>query len=422
LSSSSLDLDLNRPISVSQQRANVAAPPICLCQDIALPSCRIHSTMGRLDGVPFHEIIKLWGHLHTHYFSCSMSAVSLSQIDGRNPLSGYNGIGVHRCRDYTCIGDSYLCEPCVVRTHHGIKKILHLFETWTGTHFQVRGLRSFGVRLQLGHMPHERCRNPVPAADERGPGSESIKALPSDHRHNIVPPTPQLLAVVCRTEKLALHCPPDGFKGGTSKRRAAPSRNDLVHAITTSERRSRRIGRLFLNKKCGELNGGWHLSTASRAAVNAPHEDRTDESLGWRPLCDTLAEWAVDAGHRMPRVTLEYPPEGFAYVTETDRVQIPEDPEDAEFIEGQSMEDIWSAVLERQAAAHQPVSDGTADQHFLAIPVRDIMPALLGGSIGGSGSSIGGSGDNSATEMTRGQRWCLEQMVKYDCEGPVTFE
>ncbi|KAJ7276911.1 hypothetical protein C8J57DRAFT_1714105 [Mycena rebaudengoi] len=174
-------------------------------------------------------------------------------------------------------------------------------------------------------------------------------------------------------------------------------------------------------------------SLALRAATRAAAEGSVDESSGWEALCDVLTE--VDEA---PRITLEYPPSGFAYVTDDDGgvyrictygidecrlymgpescVAIPDDPEDAAFAEGQGMEDIWTAVLERQAAADEALGlcEGVAPggAHFLAIPVRDIMPALQGGA----------PGDNAPQEMSNGQTWCLRQMVKYDREAPLTFK
>ncbi|KAJ7260168.1 hypothetical protein C8J57DRAFT_1720151 [Mycena rebaudengoi] len=285
----------------------------------------------------------------------------------------------------------------------------------------MRGLKSFGVRLQLGHGPHGHCPNPVPtnnfkiidyharhavALDFCGCCGLShynqltdsrllpSRSNPSQATIEILSPTNSFpCAVVCRTEQMVLKGPPV-VEGGSSMHLA-------------------RITWYLLSPPPPREEVAEEAS--SRAAVKVVRENMTDESLGWDPLCDTLAEWALETRDRMPRVMLEYPAEGFAYVTEMDRVQIPEDPEDANFVEGQSMDDIWSAVLEQQAAADEPGGDGAPPQHFLAIPVRDIMPALLGG-------CVGGSGDNSAAEMTRGQVWCREQMIKYDREAHVTFK
>ncbi|KAJ7279179.1 hypothetical protein C8J57DRAFT_1502997 [Mycena rebaudengoi] len=235
--------------------------------------------------------------------------------------------------------------------------------------FDRRGLKSFGVRLQLGHRSRERCLEPIPDddfritnyhADERQTASQSKESLPSD-----------------------------------------PAR-------TGAKTRLERV---------------------------------VDDSLGWDPLCDTLSDWAVEAHKKIPRVTLEYPPDGFAYITDTDggvyrictygidecrlymgpesRVRLPDDPQDVQFAEGQTMEDIWTAVVERQAAVDELVRghapDGTPGEHFLAIPVRDIMPSLLGG-------ASGHLEDDAVAEMTKGQVWCRGQMVKYDREAYVTFK
>ncbi|KAJ7252688.1 hypothetical protein C8J57DRAFT_639198 [Mycena rebaudengoi] len=141
-----------------------------------------------------------------------MASESLSDIDGSEPLSGYNvsaqhssphlccsslqdprassaadfprscslcihHVGVHRCRDWTCIGDLYLCEPCLVRTHQGFSKILHVIESWNGSYFQVRGLKGFGVRLQLGHPTPECCPNPVP--------DNTFRIIDYHYRHHV---------------------------------------------------------------------------------------------------------------------------------------------------------------------------------------------------------------------------------------------
>ncbi|KAJ7227790.1 hypothetical protein C8J57DRAFT_1252317 [Mycena rebaudengoi] len=116
-------------------------------------------------------------------------------------------------------------------------------------------------------------------------------------------------------------------------------------------------------------------SLASHAATSTATDHRVDESQGWEAIGDELAE----VGKAL-RVTLDHPPEGFTYVTDDEyktffetictygidechvymgpesRVAIPEDSRDTEFVEGQRREDIWSAVLERQAANDEPLA------------------------------------------------------------------
>ncbi|KAJ7199339.1 hypothetical protein C8J57DRAFT_688494 [Mycena rebaudengoi] len=175
-------------------------------------------------------------------------------------------------------------------------------------------------------------------------------------------------------------------------------------------------------------------SLAERTATRATNQSAVDESLGWDRICDALME----ADTAAPRATLEQPPSGFAYVTDDDgsvyrictygidecrvhmgpesRVQIPDDPEEEEFVEGQRMEDIWTAVLERQTTAgevlREHAGDPTLVRHFLAIPVQDIMPALQGCPLD----------HDAGQEMNSGQAWCCKQMVKYDRDAALPFE
>ncbi|KAJ7262138.1 hypothetical protein C8J57DRAFT_1633765 [Mycena rebaudengoi] len=296
--------------------------------------------------------------------------------------------------------------------------------SWNGSYFQVRGLKGFGVRLQLGHPTPECCPNPVP--------DNTFRIIDYHYRHHVALDycgccshsqydqliNARLLPSLTRTSRATVF--DLGFPDFIMPHGGATG-NLLVHDASkissAHEKRNRR-----------------RASLAERTATRATNQSAVDESLGWDHICDALME----ADTAAPRATLEQPPSGFVYVTDDDgsvyrictygidecrvymgpesRVQIPDDPEEEEFVEGQRMEDIWTAVLERQTAAgevlREHAGDPTLVRHFLAIPVQDIMPALQGCPLD----------HDAGQEMSSGQAWCCKQMVKYDRDAALPFE
>ncbi|KAJ7106101.1 hypothetical protein C8R43DRAFT_1140582 [Mycena crocata] len=65
----------------------------------------------------------------------------------------------HRCED--CFGDVLYCTSCIVERHK--ENPLHRIHTWNGDYFVKVPLSKLGLRVQLGHPPHEPCPAPEPA-------------------------------------------------------------------------------------------------------------------------------------------------------------------------------------------------------------------------------------------------------------------
>ncbi|KAI6034790.1 hypothetical protein EDC04DRAFT_2571614 [Pisolithus marmoratus] len=68
----------------------------------------------------------------------------------------------YHCRD--CFGGWMLCQECTVLGH--TLAPLHCLEYWNGTFFQKTSLKSFGLCIQLGHLPGEICGNPKRAFND----------------------------------------------------------------------------------------------------------------------------------------------------------------------------------------------------------------------------------------------------------------
>ncbi|KAJ7444965.1 hypothetical protein B0H11DRAFT_2249680 [Mycena galericulata] len=77
---------------------------------------------------------------------------------------GIDGPGrevLYRCRQ--CFGRQMHCRHCCVEMH--AENPLHFVEAstrWRGDCFEKVLLKDLGLRVQLGHAPHERCFNPAP--------------------------------------------------------------------------------------------------------------------------------------------------------------------------------------------------------------------------------------------------------------------
>ncbi|KAG1721611.1 hypothetical protein EDB19DRAFT_1646367 [Suillus lakei] len=67
-----------------------------------------------------------------------------------------------RCCD--CHGTQMFCHECTLQKH--MHHLLHRIEMWNRSFFQCITLKKLGVRIQLGHNPGERCRNPHPSAGD----------------------------------------------------------------------------------------------------------------------------------------------------------------------------------------------------------------------------------------------------------------
>ncbi|KAJ7291353.1 hypothetical protein C8J57DRAFT_1211819 [Mycena rebaudengoi] len=105
--------------------------------------------------------------------------------------------------------------------------------------------------------------------------------------------------------------------------------------------------------------------------------------LGWEQLTDTVVEWVVEEGQKLPLELLEQPAIGYNYVLDNDgsiykvcshglggerrymghqsRVRIPDDPEETRFIEGQSIEEAWTAVHQHLTALDEVESTSTVN-------------------------------------------------------------
>ncbi|KAJ7700258.1 hypothetical protein B0H16DRAFT_1749090 [Mycena metata] len=65
----------------------------------------------------------------------------------------------YRCRD--CFGGVVYCKECIVSRH--TENPLHRVYHWRDGYFVKVPLAELGLRIQLGHPPHERCSAPEPA-------------------------------------------------------------------------------------------------------------------------------------------------------------------------------------------------------------------------------------------------------------------
>ncbi|KAJ6518038.1 hypothetical protein C8R47DRAFT_960048 [Mycena vitilis] len=61
-----------------------------------------------------------------------------------------------RCRE--CVGDLLLCKGCCVKVHES--NPLHIIDKWTGCFFEKIPLKELDQRIQLGHLPGDRCFSP----------------------------------------------------------------------------------------------------------------------------------------------------------------------------------------------------------------------------------------------------------------------
>ncbi|KAJ7160358.1 hypothetical protein C8R46DRAFT_1164810 [Mycena filopes] len=74
----------------------------------------------------------------------------------------------HRCAD--CLGGGQLaCAGCMVQAHRQLP--LHRVEHWTGSQFELRTLKSMGLRIQLGHWESS---NPTCLLPRPAPGDDFV--------------------------------------------------------------------------------------------------------------------------------------------------------------------------------------------------------------------------------------------------------
>ncbi|KAF8192329.1 hypothetical protein K438DRAFT_1970135 [Mycena galopus ATCC 62051] len=83
--------------------------------------------------------------------------------DGRSDTALCPGcrtrVAEFRCRDR--FGDIMYCNACTVSRH--LENPLHRIEKWHHNYFVRTLLAHLGLRVQLGHQPHQRCSAPEPA-------------------------------------------------------------------------------------------------------------------------------------------------------------------------------------------------------------------------------------------------------------------
>ncbi|KAF8205189.1 hypothetical protein K438DRAFT_1543320, partial [Mycena galopus ATCC 62051] len=100
-----------------------------------------------------------------------------------------------RCKD--CYGDELLCGPCCVVRHKD--NPLHRVERWTGKFFVNSSLKDLGLRVQLGHPPHECCAEPLEAHTSfvvlhtNGIHEVAVYTCDCEHRTTAGPPEMQML-------------------------------------------------------------------------------------------------------------------------------------------------------------------------------------------------------------------------------------
>ncbi|KAF8155179.1 hypothetical protein K438DRAFT_1987093 [Mycena galopus ATCC 62051] len=122
--------------------AQLAIPRVIKPSDPALARFRglrdtYLSNLLRRDGC-------LWQQGPDRCFGCQR------QTDETNPQ-------IFRCK--SCFGDELVCASCLVTRH--AKDPLHRIERWNGRFFEASALKTLGLRVQLGHIPGERCSEPL---------------------------------------------------------------------------------------------------------------------------------------------------------------------------------------------------------------------------------------------------------------------
>ncbi|KAF8132456.1 hypothetical protein EV363DRAFT_1163307 [Boletus edulis] len=68
----------------------------------------------------------------------------------------------YRCSD--CFGGVMYCKWCIIQQHAASP--LHRVKEWNGQYFKRTSLKAIGLRIQLGHLPSEKCLNPQRAFDD----------------------------------------------------------------------------------------------------------------------------------------------------------------------------------------------------------------------------------------------------------------
>ncbi|KAJ6609786.1 hypothetical protein B0H10DRAFT_1663009, partial [Mycena sp. CBHHK59/15] len=70
----------------------------------------------------------------------------------------------YRCKD--CFSNTLFCVACIVEVHND--NPLHWIEIWKEGEFESLGLKSLGLRIQLGHGRHGKCSGTMVQAAQAG--------------------------------------------------------------------------------------------------------------------------------------------------------------------------------------------------------------------------------------------------------------
>ncbi|KAL1948929.1 hypothetical protein VTO73DRAFT_10735 [Trametes versicolor] len=74
------------------------------------------------------------------------------------PTCGLTDTELYRCVD--CDDPRLFCQRCTVEYHS--RHPYHRIQLWQATHFVRVSLKSLGLRVQLGHVPGDKCVHPIP--------------------------------------------------------------------------------------------------------------------------------------------------------------------------------------------------------------------------------------------------------------------
>ncbi|KAJ7259891.1 hypothetical protein C8J57DRAFT_1233542 [Mycena rebaudengoi] len=243
-----------------------------------------------------------------------------------------------------------------------------LRKTWTGTFWEAKGLKSLGVRMQLGHYRQQACTYPIAddsfvVNDFRGAHEVALDycgcRIPNWSRRN------QLM----RARLL-----PEGPSEATVFNLGLPP--SIIHEM--------------------EHHYGGRLNRSLQAEISTSMVP--EDWISWDRLTKGLEEWVAEEGVKLPREVLELPLPGFVYITDEDGgvylkctygvdeamvymgpdsvVRIPDDLVDVEFVEGQPLEDAWTAVRQRHADIEAVGQRETLLPFPTRVPVNQDNPAV----------------------------------------------
>ncbi|KAJ7198692.1 hypothetical protein C8J57DRAFT_1262248 [Mycena rebaudengoi] len=237
-----------------------------------------------------------------------------------------------------------------------------LRKTWTGTFWEAKGLKSLGVRMQLGHYRQQACTYPIAddsfvVNDFRGAHEVALDycgcRIPNWSRRN------QLM----RARLL-----PEGPSEATVFNLGLPP--SIIHEM--------------------EHHYGGRLNRSLQAEISTSMVP--EDWISWDRLTKGLEEWVAEEGVKLPREVLELPLPGFVggvylkctygvdeamvYMGPDSVVRIPDDLVDVEFVEGQPLEDAWTAVRQRHADIEAVGQRETLLPFPTRVPVNQDNPAV----------------------------------------------